>query len=137
MKFVKRSKVSTEIPNASMSDVAFLLLIFFLVTTIFNVERGLDLVLPNANTSPKRINKANIMEIKITAAGRVTIDGQPVEVRQIEELTRKRLYENEKTICVLQTDPRSYYGIMIDVLDELKLAEATKITLRTQLMGEG
>lgn len=117
-----------------MSDVAFLLLIFFLVTTIFNVEKGLDLVLPNANTSPKRINKKNILEIKVAASGRVTLDGQEAQVNTIEEIVRRRILENEKTICVLETHPRAFYGIMVDILDELKMAEAGKITLR---LGKG
>jgi len=131
MKMNRRSRVSTEIPNSSMSDVAFLLLIFFLVTTIFNVEKGLDITLPNANTSPKRINKKNILEIKIAASGRVTLDGEAVRVSAIERMVRRRILENEKTICVIETNPRAYYGIMVDVLDELKLAKATKITLRS------
>lgn len=130
MKIVKKSRVETEIPNSSMSDVAFLLLIFFLVTTIFNVEKGLDLVLPNSNTAPKRINKQNLLEIKVAASGRVTLDGQEVRVSDIEDLVRRRILENDKTICVIETHPRSYYGIMVDILDELKLAEAGKITLR-------
>ena len=134
MKIAKKVRVDTEIPNSSMSDVAFLLLIFFLVTTIFNVEKGLDLVLPNANTTPKRINKKNLLEIKVAASGRVTLDGQDVRVSEIEDLVRRRILENDKTICVIETNPRAYYGIMVDILDELKLAQATKITLRT---GQG
>ncbi|MFH1681464.1 MAG: biopolymer transporter ExbD [Candidatus Eisenbacteria bacterium] len=131
MKLRKKSKGDPEIPNASMSDVAFLLLIFFLVTTIFNVEKGLDIVLPNLGTSPKRIAKKNLCEIKIAASGRVTVDGEDVQVPNLERVIRRRLIENDKTICVIETNPRAYYGIMVDVLDELKLAEATKITLRT------
>lgn len=134
MKIVKKSRVTAEIPNASMSDVAFLLLIFFLVTTIFNVEKGLDLVLPNANTTAKRINKKNLLELKIAASGRVTLDGQEVRVSEVEDLVRRRILENDKTICVIETHPRAYYGIMVDILDELKLAQATKITLRA---GQG
>ncbi|MBM3319294.1 MAG: biopolymer transporter ExbD [Candidatus Eisenbacteria bacterium] len=131
MKIRKRAKGEPEIPNASMSDVAFLLLIFFLVTTIFNVEKGLDIVLPNLGTSPKRIAKQNLCEIRIAASGRVTVDGVETAVRGLEDVIRRRLIENDKTICVIETHPGSYYGIMVDVLDELKLAEATKITLRT------
>jgi biopolymer transport protein ExbD len=131
MRIVKKSRVTTEIPNSSMSDVAFLLLIFFLVTTIFNVEKGLDLTLPNANTSPKRINKKNLMEIKVAASGRVTIDNQEVAVSAIEDIVTRRIIENDKTIVVIETHPRANYGVMISVLDEVKLAQAGKITLRT------
>ncbi|MFH1278699.1 MAG: biopolymer transporter ExbD [Candidatus Eisenbacteria bacterium] len=130
MRIVKKSRVVTEIPNSSMSDVAFLLLIFFLVTTIFNVEKGLDLVLPNSNTAPKRINKQNLLEIKIAATGRIMLDGQEVRVSDIEDIVRRRILENDKTICVIETNPRAYYGVMVDILDELKLAQAGKITLR-------
>lgn len=128
---LKKHRASTEIQSASMSDIAFLLLIFFLVTTIFNTEKGIQLVLPNANTSAKRINKKNIVEIKADAAGRVTLDDKPVQINEIREIVRQRQFENDKLICVVETDPRAYYGIMVDILDELKLAEARKITLRT------
>ena len=130
MKF-KKVRTTTEIPSASMSDIAFLLLIFFLVTTIFNTEKGIQLMLPNANTSAQRINKKNVLEIKADAAGRVTLDDKPVQIRQIREVVRQRQFENDKLICVIETHPRAYYGIMVDILDELKLAEARKITLRT------
>ncbi len=132
MKLVKKSRVETEIPNSSMSDVAFLLLIFFLVTTIFNLERGLDLTLPNSESSPTKINPKNICEIKISAAGRITIDKEEVDLPQIDTIIRKRQLENDKLTCVIETDPKAYYGFMVDVLDELKTAEARKITLRTK-----
>ena len=128
---LKKRRASTEIQSASMSDIAFLLLIFFLVTTIFNTEKGIQLMLPNANTSAKRISKQNILEIKADAAGRVTLDDKPIQIKQIREVVRQRQFENDKLICVIETHPRAYYGIMVDILDELKLAEARKITLRT------
>ncbi len=127
----KKTRSEPEIPSSSMSDVAFLLLIFFLVTTIFNLERGLDLTLPNSQSSPKRINPKNICEIKIAATGKITIDDKEVGLPEIETIVRKRALENEKLMCVIETDPKAYYGFMVDVLDELKTAEARKITLRT------
>ena len=128
---LKKRRAAAEIQSASMSDIAFLLLIFFLVTTIFNTEKGIQLMLPNANTSAKRISKENILEIKADAAGRVTLDGNPIQIKQIREVVRQRQFENDKLICVIETHPRAYYGIMVDILDELELAEARKITLRT------
>lgn len=134
MKF-KKMTVSTEIPSASMSDIAFLLLIFFLVTTIFNTEQGILLPLPNANTAPKRINRKNLCEIKTDAAGRTTIDGELIQVSTLADVVRRKIFENDKLICVIETHPRAYYGIMVDVLDELKAAEAKKITLRVTKTG--
>ncbi len=131
MNFKKKTRVETEIPNSSMSDVAFLLLIFFLVTTIFNMEKGLSLSLPNSESAPKRISKENICEIKIDPVGRITLDGDEVAIPMIEDIVRVRLMENDKLICVLETNPRAPYGKMVDVLDELNLAGAKKITLRS------
>ncbi len=131
MNIKKKSRVDTTIQGSSMSDVAFLLLIFFLVTTIFNMEKGLSLVLPNSESAPKPIAKENILEIKIDAAGIVTLDGEQVAIPSIRDRVTKRILENDKTICVIETSPRSYYKYMVDVLDEIKLADARKITLRT------
>ena len=127
----KKTRVNTKIQDSSMSDVAFLLLIFFLVTTIFNLEKGLSLVLPNSDSAPKPIAKENVCEIKIDPVGKVTLDGDPVQVAAIRDIVTKRILENDKTICVIETSPRTYYKYMVDVLDEIKLADARKITLRT------
>ena len=131
MKFKKRSKVSDEIPNSSLSDIAFLLLIFFMVSTVFAIEEGLILDLPSKEAVAKKISRKNIMRVTGYADGRVTIDDEPVNLHDIRGRIEQAIMENEKLVIVVETDPNARYGLMIDMLDELKLAQAQRVSLKT------
>jgi biopolymer transport protein ExbD len=126
----RKTRVSDEIPAASMSDIAFLLLIFFIATTIFDVEQGITLLLPGVGGKTTKVNPKNVMRITTDATGGIYIDGSPVQADQIEGMTRQRIAENPKTIVSIESHPESRYSTMIEVLDEVKQAEAPVISLR-------
>jgi biopolymer transport protein ExbD len=130
LKFTRRSRVSEEIPNSSLSDIAFLLLIFFMVSTVFAIEEGLLLQLPSQEGVVKKIARKNIMRISVYPDGNVTIDDEPVTIDVIRARVEQATAENDKIIIVVETHPEARYGAMIDVLDELKLAQATRISLK-------
>jgi biopolymer transport protein ExbD len=130
VKFTKRSRVSEEIPNSSLSDIAFLLLIFFMVSTVFAIEEGLLLQLPSKEGVVKKIALKNIMRISVYPDGNVTVDDEPVVLTTIKDRVEQAMLENEKLIVVVETHREAKYGLMIDVLDELKLARATRISLK-------
>jgi biopolymer transport protein ExbD len=125
----KRKKVSTEIPMASLPDIVFLLLIFFLVTTTIDAEKGLDLVLPPAQTEELRMDKKNIANLLINAVGNVAIDGEIVQIRDITRLIKERLQERPLLVVSVKTDKQTQYDVYLDVIDKLKKAEATRISL--------
>ena len=133
MKFGRRSRVSEEIPNASLSDIAFLLLIFFMVSTVFAIEEGLLLQLPSREGVVKKIARKNILRIAAYPDGHVEIDDQLVSLDQIKLRVEEAIVENPKVVVVVETHPEARYGLMIDVLDELKLAQATRISLKPLL----
>ena len=133
MKFGRRSRVSDEIPNASLSDIAFLLLIFFMVSTVFAIEEGLLLQLPSREGVVKKIARKNILRIAAYPDGHVEIDDQLVSLDQIKLRVEEAIVENPKVVVVVETHPEARYGLMIDVLDELKLAQATRISLKPLL----
>jgi biopolymer transport protein ExbD len=131
LQFKKRSKVSDEIPNSSLSDIAFLLLIFFMVSTVFAVEEGLILDLPSKDAVSKKISRKNIMKVTGYADGSITIDDEPIQLHQIRGRIEQALIDNDKLVIVVETDPQARYGLMIDMLDELKLAQAQRVSLKT------
>ena len=131
MKFKKRSKVSSEIPNASLSDIAFLLLIFFMVSTVFAIEEGLILDLPSKEAVAKKISRKNIMRVTGFADGHIEVDDEPVRLETIRSRVEQALIDNPKLVIVVETDPQARYGLMIDMLDELKLAQAQRVSLKT------
>ena len=125
----KRKKISTEIPMASLPDIVFLLLIFFLVTTTIDAEKGLDLVLPPAQSEELKMAKENIANLLINAVGNVAIDGQIVEVRDITRIIKDRLQSNPLLVVSVKTDKQTRYDVYLDVIDKLKKAEAKRISL--------
>jgi biopolymer transport protein ExbD len=120
-----------EFQAASMSDIAFLLLVFFIVTTIFALEEGIPLVLPARSSEVARVKQKNILEIKAYPDGSVVIEGDNVGLIGVRPLVERRLSENEKLIVVIVTHPDSEYGLMVDLLDEIKLANCRRISLKT------
>jgi biopolymer transport protein ExbD len=134
-KMQARSRPSTEFSASAMSDIAFLLLIFFLVTTIFALEQGIPLILPGQQSANVKVKRSNILVIKAHANGAVTIDKDQVPLANLRSIIEERLAENEKLVIVIETHPDAEYGLMIDILDELKLAQARTISLKTMKGG--
>lgn len=131
---LRRSRVSTEIPSASMSDIAFLLLVFFLSTTTFSLEQGLVLQLPGQQSEVKRIARKNILVIKSQPDGTVTMGQEFVTVQEIRGRIEQKLIDNPKIVIVIETHPDTRYETYVDILDELKMAKAPRISLKT--MGQ-
>jgi biopolymer transport protein ExbD len=132
----KRSKVSSEFSTASMSDINFLLLIFFLVSTMFAVEKGLPMALPGQQSKSVKLKRDNVLTIQAYSNGSIVIKGTgPVGIRDIKQIIENKLIANPKLVIVIETHPDADYGLMIDILDELRLANAERISLRTMKSG--
>ena len=131
----KKSKVSDKVPSSSMADIAFLLLIFFLVTTTFPKDKGLSIVLPEPGEEAQ-VSQKNILHLMIQPSGIVDVkrgeSQQIVQMRpsEIEGLWRQEVSANPNMIAAVKTDPEAPYKFMIDVLDALKRANAERISLQ-------
>jgi biopolymer transport protein ExbD len=130
MRIRGRLRPSAEIPQASLADIAFLLLIFFLSITVLDTEAGIPLVLPAAGTRPVRLHPDNVLAIVADSEGRVTVDGRPAEPGEIRERVEARLRDNPDLVVSMETDPRARYDVMVRILDAVKLARAERIALR-------
>ncbi len=131
----KKSKVNDKVPSSSMADIAFLLLIFFLVTTTFPKDKGLAIVLPEEGGEVE-ISPRNILHIIIQPNGLVVVKRgesqaeQVVTPEAIEGLWRQDVSENENLIAAVKTHPDAPYRFMVDVLDALHTAGAIRISLQ-------
>jgi len=125
----KKKETDVEIPSASLADIVFLLLIFFLVTTSIDTEKGLDLVLPPPDDTEIEIAKKNIANLFVNAEGLAMLDNEITEIRDISRIIKDKLYENPLLIVSLKTHKDSEYDVYIRVLDELKDAGATRISI--------
>lgn len=132
----KKSKVSDEIPTSSMADIAFLLLIFFLVTTVFEQEKGLPIVLPEATAEEVEVSQKNIIHLLVREDGAVVIRRgesqaeQIVSASEIDGIMRQEIAANPEIVAAVKTAPEAPYKYMVNVLDELQLAAAQRISLQ-------
>ncbi|MBM4116330.1 biopolymer transporter ExbD [bacterium] len=127
----KKRRPAPEIGNATVADISFLLLIFFIVSTVFNEELGLPLILPSGESGQAaQVSRKNVLEIKANADNTVSVKGVPTRVQDVRRIAKEAQDVNPKLIVVIQTAPQAQYGVMIDILDELKLAEIKKISIK-------
>ena len=124
----RRKRPGVEIPTSSMADIAFLLLIFFLVTTTMNMDKGIGMVLPPSG-SGKEVPKKNICHVWINAAGEIALEGKIVPLSVIRGDIKRRVAENPNLIVSLKSDRETAYEVFIDVLDELKLSGSERISI--------
>ncbi len=124
----KKKKRHNDIPMASLADIAFLLLIFFLVTTTIDVDRGIGLTLP-AKGEETEVRTKNIANLLINAQGEVLLDNEPVPLSDVNKVIALKLQENPLLIVSVKTDRLTKYDVYVQVLDELKIANATRISI--------
>ncbi|MCF7792635.1 MAG: biopolymer transporter ExbD [Candidatus Cloacimonetes bacterium] len=134
----RKRKDMGGIPTASMSDVAFLLLVFFLSTTKFDIKKGLGINLPAASQKADkkvRLKEENITKVWIDADGVITLktkdSEETVSMNQLESKVRKIVFNNPDMVVSLKTDRKSKYQNMVKALDRLQAAGAEKISLST------
>ena len=125
----KRRFKGGEIPTSSMADIAFLLLIFFLVTTTIDTDKGLGIVLPPAGDVEIEIRKENILNCLINSRGKVLLDEEPTPIETISRIVSRKLRENDKLIVSVKAHPKTAYTDYIRVIDQLKMADAKRISI--------
>ena len=122
-----------SIPTSSMADVAFLLLIFFLVTTVFPKDRGLALVLPEGQAP---VSAENVLHLLVESEDQVAVryGSSPstslVRPDDVADIWRSAVTARPGLIAAVKTGEDVAYGAMVDVLDQLQSAGATRISLQ-------
>ncbi len=126
----KRKLAEANIPTSSMADIAFLLLLFFLVATVIDVDTGIGLTLPEYVKDIKQVKvpKNRMAALLINASGDVLLDNQPISMYQIKDALKKRiaskidLPSDQKLIVSVKTDKKTIYDVYVDALDQIKQA---------------
>ena len=131
MKILKRRHPHPEIPLVSTADVSFLLLIFFLSTTIFATQRGISLELPRPGEAPVQLPMGKTSRAVVAADESVTLDGVAVPMQSLGGAVRMKLRERPDLLLVLTVDPRAPYASLVAALDQVKLAGARQVSIQT------
>jgi len=127
-----RRETQSEIPTASTADIAFLLIIFFMVSTVFSTEQGLKVVLPQAESTERILKRRNVTSIWMDKTGRTTVNDNLVNPAVIASVMAEKVIENPEVVVSLQADQDVSYGYVTDVLEALKDARALKVNFATQ-----
>lgn len=114
------------IDMSPMIDCVFILLIFFIVTTTFVEESGVEVDKPQA-ASAARLEKNSIL-IAVTASGAVVYGGREIGIGGVQSTVR-RMLQKEQLPVIIQGDTAAQYGLAVRVIDEAKLGGATKVSL--------
>tara|TARA_Y100001970_G_C13971684_1_gene718532 strand:- start:171 stop:569 length:399 start_codon:yes stop_codon:yes gene_type:complete len=124
----KQRRRPADINSSSMADIAFLLLVFFLVTTTISMDKGISLVLPS-DGDQMEVNKKNILTILINETGKILLDDNPTKIRDVKNIVESKIAGNPNLIVSVQTHARTKYQDYLNVLDKLKEANASKISI--------
>ncbi|WP_373332654.1 ExbD/TolR family protein [Thiopseudomonas alkaliphila] len=117
----------TGIDLTPMLDVVFIMLIFFIVTSTFIKESGVEVNRPQANSASAQDN-ANIL-IAVTADGQIWLDKQAVDVRSVRSHVERLRQEHPEGLVVVQADQEARTGLVVQVMDQARLAGVTDVAL--------
>jgi len=123
-----------ELNIAPLIDMVFILLIFFLVTTSFTKETGVDISRPAASTAVSK-TKATIL-IGVTKDNTIHIDRHQVDIRAVRANVERALAENPDGSVVIVADKESLTGLVINVMDSCKKAGAQNVSIAASI-GQG
>lgn len=132
MKIKQRVATRTNIPTASMSDIAFLLLLFFLVSTKFRKEIGFKVILPEARATERIIKTENLARIYINQKGQISVDDFLVQPEGVTMRFKLKVLENPGIIAYIKADKRVKYDYIDQVLESLRDAKALRVIFATE-----
>ena len=134
--FEKKHKPASEIPTASLADMAFLLLIFFMVSTEFRGEDPREVVLPEARAQEKIPERRKDIQNLFIEKDGIYINDQRVPLDQVSDVMRPIFAEHPRLVVSVRGDVDVEYGLVNDVQEELQEAGAVRVNFSTTLERE-
>jgi biopolymer transport protein ExbD len=118
---IKKKTIASEIFTGSMADISFLLIIYFMITSAFSTDRGLDFALPEETDTPE-IKQEDAIEVHVMPGGAIEVDKKAIPMNGLLPYILEKLQKNPEKPVILRTDPDATYGDMISVFDRLRRA---------------
>ena len=132
MKLRSRLHYQAEIPTSSMADIAFLLIIFFMLTAVFTTTKGLQFQYPKDDPRQLDVQPEEAVHIKIAGEGQYLVDKTPMTLEEMGGYVQLKREQNPEKPVIIQTQPEVPYFVMVDVFDLLKYLEVTHISIPTR-----
>lgn len=133
-----KKRLSVRIDMTPMVDVAFLLLTFFMLTTVFSKPQTMEINLPPDSKVQIEVAESNLLTLRIASDGTIfwNMGSDPLNkttFKEIRNLLQERSRSNPKLITLVKVDRDGKYSMMVDIMDELNLANITRFTLSPML----
>ena len=136
MKIQRKTKVSSDIPTASMPDIIFMLLIFFMVTTVLREYSGLPVELPRAKRIEKLKSKRHTTHIWISKEGLISIQDKRCKIDNVRHVMYDIRAADPLLTVSLKADKSAKMGLISNIHNELRKADALKLNYSTKTAVE-
>jgi len=134
MNFSRKTKISSEIPTSSMPDIIFMLLIFFMVTTVLREYSGLPVNIPKAEKIEKLKGKRHTAHIWISKEGLVSINDRLFAVQDVARIMYEKRVSDPQLVVSLKADEEAKMELISSIHEELREADALKLNYSTKTL---
>ena len=128
MKIVRKIHTSKEVSTASMPDIIFMLLVFFMVTTVMREFEGLDVLMPRAKMIEKLESKRHTAYIWATKDGLISVNDRIISMNGLSSVMYKRMVADPKITVSLKSDENATMKLISDIHIQLREANALKLS---------
>ena len=128
MKIERKTHTSREISTSSMPDIIFMLLIFFMVTTVMREYEGLDVIMPRAKMIEKLESKRHTTYVWATKDGLVSVDDRIIHINDLAGLMYNKVAKEPKVTVSLKSDEKTTMKLITDIHTQLRTANALKLS---------
>ncbi|OIO56831.1 MAG: hypothetical protein AUJ47_12675 [Candidatus Marinimicrobia bacterium CG1_02_48_14] len=127
MRLKQKTKTVSGIPTASLPDIIFMLLIFFMVVTVLRQYQGLKLILPEARKISKLEGKRHVANIWATKEGVISIDDRIMEMNQVRNVMYDKRKNDPQIVASVKADRQAEMKLITGIHQELRKADALKV----------
>ena len=128
MKIERKTHTSREISTSSMPDIIFMLLIFFMVTTVMREYEGLDVIMPRAKMIEKLESKRHTTYVWATKDGLISVDDRIIHINDLAGLIYNKVAKDPKVTVSLKSDEKTTMKLITDIHTQLRTANALKLS---------
>ena len=128
MKIQRKTRTSNEISTSSMPDIIFMLLIFFMVTTVMREYEGLDVIMPRAKMIEKLESKRHTSYIWAAKDGLVSVDDRIININSLSGLMYNKIAKDPRITVSLKSDEKATMKLITDIHTQLRKANALKLS---------
>ena len=132
MKFVRKTTLSSEIPTASMPDIIFMLLIFFMVTTVLREFSDLPIEIPKAKRIEKLKSRRHTSHIWISKEGLISIEDRLFNIENVRNIIYDKRVADPQIVISLKADKSARMELVSGIHNELRKADALKLNYSTK-----